>query len=198
MIKINLLPENLRHQRLVIPKGLLGTCGLTLILISFFSFLIINTVLIQKNKELKTIEDKWQKILDLKKELGLHKREIENLEQRSKVIDYLMANRILWSKKLNELSDLITDGIWLNKVELDKKLLTMEGSVYSENKDEEAIVGNFMNSIKRHKSFFKDFNDIELKIIKRKEGDIEYVNFVVYCGLKEKQLKDESTDTKSK
>jgi len=47
-----------------------------------------------------------------------------------------------------------------------------------------------MNNIKYHESFFKDFSDVELKIIKRKIQDVEHISFVIFCHLKQKDLPD--------
>ncbi|MCK4519118.1 MAG: PilN domain-containing protein [Candidatus Omnitrophica bacterium] len=192
MIKINLLPDELKKQRVMIPKGLLAASGLVVGLLLFIFYVSINQACVKEKNKLNELESKWKEILVIKGRLGKCKRTLEGLNERSTVVNYLMTDRISCSKKLNELSDLMIDGIWLTKLKFDQKVLVIEGKVYSEKGNEEALVGNFMNNIKGHKYFFGDFKDIELRIIKRKEGDIEYVSFVVFCSLKEKVLMDES------
>lgn len=184
MIKINLLPEDLRSQRVIIPKVPLATCGAILAIILLFCYINVNRTIAQKERRVKDLDGRWQKRTALEEGTDEYRRELWSLRERTRIIDSLMANRIIWSKKLNELSDMVTNGIWLYNLRFEKNVLVIEGNVYSKNKDEEAIVGHFMNRIKGHSSFFGDFSDIELRIIKRKEGDFEYISFIVFCALK--------------
>lgn len=195
MIEINLLPDDLKKQRVIIPKELFALIGIILI-----SLLIVWMVSVNKSRaalavKADNIENRWQEILVLKNEYGGYKKQLKSLEEREVVVNYLMADRIYYSQKLNELSDLLIDGIWLNTLDLNSEMLIIEGKVYSKEGKEEAIVGNFMNNIKNHKSFFKDFNEVELKIIKRRIQDVEHISFILFCRLKQKDLPDNEDES---
>jgi Tfp pilus assembly protein PilN len=195
MININLLPDDLKKQRVILPKGIFIVLGIVLLSIFIIWSSLVSKGLAAVTLQSDELENKWQKILELKSEYGIYKKELKALEERAGVVNYLMADRIYYSQKLNELSDLLSDGIWLNALDLDGEMLTIEGKVYSKEGKEEAIVGNFMNSIKHHESFFKDFNDVELKIIKRKTQDIELISFVLFCHLKQPELPEQEDET---
>ncbi|MDP8261073.1 MAG: hypothetical protein P9M01_01865 [Candidatus Kappaea frigidicola] len=195
MIKINLLPDDLKKQRVILPKGLFILIGVILVSMLVMWMAIANKGLTAATLKADNLESQWQKILKVKSEYGIYKKELKTLEERAVVVNYLMADRIYYSQKLNELSDLLTDGIWLNALELNNSMLIIEGKVYSKEGKEEAIVGNFMNNIKYHESFFKDFSDVELKIIKRKIQDVEHISFVIFCHLKQKDLPDKKDES---
>lgn len=199
MLEINLLPEILKKQRIIIPKGLLVACGLILTVILFLWQMSVNSRLIENRERIKEIESEWKRAAAAKEELEEYEKETEKLKKKSEIVSYLMVDRILWSKKLNEISDLIIDGIWLDTLKLDNKLLLIEGNVYSENKDEMAIVGNFMNILKKDSSFFSGFSDVELKIIKRKDDVAKQSTFKVFCILESgENIKDEPARTERK
>ncbi len=195
MIKINLLPDDLKKQRVILPKGLFILIGVILVSILVMWLAIANKSLTAATLKADNLESQEQKILKVKSEYGIYKKELMSLEERAVVVNYLMVNRIYYSQKLNELSDLLTNGIWLNALELNNSMLIIEGKVYSKEGKEEAIVGNFMNNIKHHESFFKDFSDVELKIIKRKIQDVEHISFVIFCHLKQKDLPDKKDES---
>jgi Tfp pilus assembly protein PilN len=156
---------------------------------------MVNKAYTTASRQADELENKWQDILKLKNEYGSYKKELKSLEERAAVVNYLMADRVFCSQKLNELSDLLINGIWLTTIELSDDMLTIEGNVYSKEGKEEAIVGNFMNNIKHHESFFKDFHDVELKIIKRKTQDVEYISFIIFCHLKQKELPEKDDES---
>lgn len=194
MIKINLLPEDLKKQRVIVPKMPLAATGIVMALLLFIWFTHVSNNLFDKEAQLKNLESKWSEILELKEEYGNYKDRLESLQERSKIVNYLMADRIIYSQKLNELSELVGQGIWFTGLKLEDDKLEIAGSAYSAGKNEEAIVGNFMNRIKNHTGFFEDFDDIELKIIRRKEEEVEHIDFVLYCWLKQQEVKDESAE----
>jgi Tfp pilus assembly protein PilN len=195
MININLLPEELKKQRVVLPKGLFILGGAILIVLLSLWLSSVSSSYQKTKKASDDLENKWQRILKLKNEYGKHKKTLKALEKRAMVVNYLMADRIHWSQKLNELSNLLIDGIWLNELNINTTTLSIEGSVYAKNGREEAIVGTFMNDIKNDESFFSDFRDIELKIIKRQIKDVEHISFVLFCHLKQKEVLEEENES---
>ncbi len=195
MIEINLLPDDLKKQRVIVPKGLFIFIGIILISLLILWMISVNKSYTAVAMKADNVETRWQEILVLKNEYGGYKKQLKSLEERALVVNYLMADRIYYSQKLNELSDLLIDGIWFNRLDLNSEVLTIEGKVYSKEGKEEAIVGNFMNNIKYHESFFKDFDDVELKIIKRRIQDVEHISFILFCHFKQKELPDNEDES---
>ena len=87
----------------------------------------------------------------------------------------------LWSKKLNELSDIILPGIWFTRIYTDSKnRLILEGSVISKEEEAMASVGKFMKDISEKNSFFKDFDNIKLESVQRENiNDRNIVKFII-------------------
>jgi Tfp pilus assembly protein PilN len=195
MININLLPEELKKQRVVLPKGLFALGGAILIVLLSLWLSSVSASYEKTKQTSDDLENRWQRILELKNEYGKYKKTLKSLEKRSMVVNYLMADRINWAQKLNELSSVLIDGIWLNEININSTTLSIEGSVYSKEGREEAIVGNFMNDIKNNKTFFADFSDVELKIIKRQIKDVEHISFVLFCRLKQKEVIEEENES---
>lgn len=125
MIKINLLPDDLRKEEfslktmgIGVPGGsnlIRNACiGIVLVLVIVHSALfLVNT---SSSGTVKELSQKLNRILPQKKEYLALKDEVSLVGRKAKAIDDLMANRFLWAGKLNELSDSIIPGIWLTEL----------------------------------------------------------------------------------
>lgn len=208
MIEINLLPEELRAKAekrsfatlpklpfMPFVKGFVGVIIGLYLLISFF-------VVVEKIR-LRGLLNKWESILPEKKQVDIVKDEIAKINNRVAILNKLMAERTLWSKKLNEISDSMVPGVWLTKFSIVEKIaetkesekdkgkkpeikkvrcLSLNGSVVAQGGTETAVVGRFIKSLKSNGEFFKDFKDIELGSINRMRfDDSEIVSFGLYC-----------------
>ncbi len=199
MIEINLLPDKYKKREIQLPD--LGGLKIVPIIIGIVSFLvglyliltIISTV---KSNTLNRLENEWQSISVQQQQAAKLKGEMEGLEKKADLIDSLIAERLLWSKKLNQLSDLMIDGIWLESLSLDKRkdkeVLILEGDVVSRKKEETALIGEFMQKLRQDKKFFSDFKEIELESIKRRhigETEIMQFNLVLFLAQRNKDTK---------
>jgi Tfp pilus assembly protein PilN len=190
MIEINLLPKELRKKKIEIPKIefmpiILGA----LILILSIQFLLFATLKIKKGG-LGRMEAKWELLEPERKEISALKRKINSLSNRIRSIETIKGDAILWARKLNDLSDSMIPGVWLNQLSLtetpEEGYLSIKGSVSSFGRDETAVIGKFMKGLKENKSFFKDFDEIELGTIQQKaSGDMEIMDFSINCYLKD-------------
>lgn len=194
MIEINLLPEHLRKKKgkkiqlqnvPIIPLGV-GLLGFL-----FFVYLLVTLIGGCNTRSLKRLNEKWAAMLPRWKEVHALKSEREALEQKIAVIDQLMATRLLWAKKLDELNNLVPAGIWLTSLSLNlPDSLIIKGSVVSRYGDEMASVGKFMRNLEGDKSFFHEFESLELESIQRKRiKEIEVANFTLTCRFKKAQDK---------
>jgi len=185
MIEINLLPDKYKKREIQLPDlGELKTVPIIIGIVSFLVtlYLILTIISTVKSNTLNKLKNEWQSISVQQQEAAKLKGEMEGLEKKADLIDSLVAERLLWSKKLNQLSDLMIDGIWLEKLSLgkrkDKDVLILEGNVVSRKKEETALIGEFMQKLRQDKTFFSDFEDIELESIKRRYmGETEVMQF---------------------
>ena len=176
MIEINLLPKELKKKKIKLELPNIKFTPIIIGVVAFIVFvqLVLSvTLMIKKGYTLKRLEAKWTVFEPKSKELLAMNEQLESLTRKVKNIDSLVAKRLSWTKKLNDLSDLMTPGVWLNSLSIDevggRKILSLKGSVSSSGMDEAALIGKFMKNLKENKSFFKDFSEIALGTIQKTE-----------------------------
>ncbi len=205
MIEINLLPKELKVTRklFVLNKEFYISVGLGagVILLAFFLFLLAivggqQMVLTRTEKELNRLDSDRRVIKQLK-------ADVRFLQSQSSTAEGLVKHPFLWSKKMNQISDLLQPGIWLKKLELQRRSITTEkheikeeaalfiqGRAYSRDREEAAIVGKYISALKGNEDFFKDFEDIRLENIQsRPLGVISVSEFTLVCPLRTKEKK---------
>ena len=217
MISINLLPEDKRKKRKksfsvprinVKSRSLVMGSAMAIIVLHLALIGLLNynkTVLEKMNKEWLAVEPGMKMVEGLKKENAETARHVET-------INTLVAKKVMWHRKLNQLSDLVAPGIWYTRLSLDEKLktvevpqapgqkkaaktekikigipyLSIEGEAASVYGGELALIGKFINGLKSDEEFFKDFSDIELdstELHSILEADV--VKFRINCYFKE-------------
>lgn len=133
MIEINLLPPEIRKRKrrielpnisfLPIIAGLLGA----IIVIH----LLIGMTLALKTKTLKMLEKKWAAILPDKQKADTIKSELTSMRNKIDAIDGLIKGRPSWARRLNDISDSMIPGVWLNKLWLETRIIVQEPAVKS-------------------------------------------------------------------
>nr|MBU1327970.1 PilN domain-containing protein [Candidatus Omnitrophota bacterium] len=179
MIEINLLPEELRKKKsepyfnLNIEAEKLkfwiggGAVGILILIVtmlflgSFIRKAQINGLLARE----KNFSSRLSQIDSVNKEIAV-------LKAKMSILDQLTKRKFLWTEKLNRLSDLVLPGIWFTHVYTDSEnRLIIEGSVFSKSEEAMASVGKFMKNVKDDQQFFKDFNNIKLESVQRKNKE---------------------------
>jgi len=139
------------------------------------------------------------------------KTEVDELSSKFSVIETLTSGSMVWSEKMSDLSKSMIDGVWLTSLYLQlqtpegmaaantpsisygksavaspSQVLILKGSAVSSSSGEEtAIVGKFIESLRKNKDFFKDFSDIKLSSIEsRKLGEVDVMDFTIVCYFK--------------
>ncbi|MBU3933380.1 MAG: hypothetical protein KKH11_01775, partial [Candidatus Omnitrophica bacterium] len=151
MIEIDLLPQEFRTKKKAyltqIPKKeiILAVLGC---LVLFHLFLISLTAM--SAKRLKGLKGTWQELAPKRERLDGLKKQLSEINARIPLFEQVIKNRILWSKKLNQLSELMVSGIWLNELSVETKkaqakgqplkYLIIQGSCASRTKDEPALI----------------------------------------------------------
>jgi hypothetical protein len=129
MIEINLLPEELRKKKAFkMPKVSIGSApiviGIAALLISAHATVIVLTKL--NDIAHRKMEKRWMEVAPAK--LEVEKVRAENLRVRKKVdtVEDLISRKVVWSRKLNQLSDLIIPGVWYTRLSIKKKSVPIE------------------------------------------------------------------------
>ena len=179
MIEINLLPEELRKKKsepcfnlnmeseklkFWIGGGAVGILILIVTMLFLGSFIRkaqINGLLARE----KNFSSRLSQIDSVNKEIAV-------LKAKMSILDQLTKRKFLWAEKLNQLSDLALPGIWFTHVYTDSEnRLIIEGSVFSKSEEAMASVGKFMKNVKDDQQFFKDFKNIKLESVQRKNKE---------------------------
>ena len=200
MIEIDLLPQEFRTKKKAFltrsPKKemILAVLGC---LVLFHLFLISLTAM--STKRLKSLKKTWQELVPKRERLDGLKKQLSEINARIPLLEQVIKNRILWSKKLNQLSELMVNGIWLNELSVETKkaqargqplkYLIIQGSCASRTKDEPALIGRFMQNLKDDPSFSSDFAEIELgPIEKRLINQTAVMDFILTCRFKQEKV----------
>ena len=223
MIQINLLPEELKKSRR--PSARIDISSIDFGKIPVFKIAAIAVglvVVIQLaifgfglfyGAEFRSMEEDYKKIFSEKQTTEKLKSEISSMSKKISVIDELMVKRFSWAKKLNDMSDSMTAGIWLTQLDYDEKTverakpvvmtprgeskpstekvleryLLISGAASSMGEEGTALIGRFIEKLKDNTSFYADFSDIELGNIKREQsGNQEIMTFKITCLFKTK------------
>jgi len=195
MIEINLLPIEFRTKKEFSFEQIFKTKIIFTVLAYFILFhLLLYIVAFVNTKRLNILKNNWRALSSKEEKIDQLKDELSKIGEKIPLIEQLISNRILWSNKLNRISDLIITGIWLDGLTLEKQkaskgesleCLIIRGSAASRTKDEPALIGRFMQSLKDDFSFLADFTEIELgPIRKRLIEQTEIMDFVLNCWFK--------------
>ena len=113
-------------------------------------------------------QDAYAKIKNQKQEIG---RETKRIEEKFKILQQAQGERLAWAKVLAHLSELVPHDLWIDKVILNKDLITLVGTTF-----DNAIVSRFMARLDESKYFQEtSFNYTE----KAKLTDKPVINFEV-------------------
>ena len=77
-------------------------------------------------------------------------KEAARIEEKFKILQQVQGERIAWAKILAHLSELVPKDLWINKVNLNKKVIILTGTTF-----DNAIVSRFMAELDES-DYFKD------------------------------------------
>lgn len=191
MLEINLLPPEAKKGKILfgLPK-----IKMVVLFIWIGAFLLASEVVIggfalfQKHR-IERLVVVWQELMPLKKKADFLRDDVRMLESKAVSFDRLIGRRFEWAKKLNSLSDSITQGVWLTSFSLEKKekkWLLLAGRAVSLKGDETELLARFIKSLKGNQAFFDSFDDIELASSKMElMGQTEVMGFILKCRFKD-------------
>ena len=175
MLEINFVPNSLRRKRrpkaetqnVGMPKetfiGVTALFIIVLIVVAVLLQVVITTNLAKSQKLKKELDQ----ILPQKINADRYVTQIKDMRAKLAPIEKMMGGRdILWSRKLNEISDNLPRGVWLTRMAMEEDLLLNAGSAVSKNQVEMINVHNFNTALKESDVFMFDFMGIDLEMIK--------------------------------
>jgi len=220
MIEINLLPEELKKtrrssSRIDIGKLDLGRLPVLSIAVAAVGVIIVVQIAVFAFGLVfagisGSLEKNYKHMSPARLEAEKLKFDISQMSRKISAIDELMVKRFSWAKKLNDLSDSVTPGIWLTQLEYDERTterpragaaakgdgrqateklleryLVISGAASSMGEEGTALIGRFIEKLKENPSFYSDFSDIELGSIRREQaGNQEIMTFKITCLFK--------------
>lgn len=192
MIEINLLPQELRKKdpkfKVAVPKETLFLVGGLILAILLIVHIILISVLATKKIRYSSLNREWQKILPEKEKIDNLKQEQRKITEKIKSIDKLTRKgRISWAKKLNVISDVVPQGVWLRRIDFSAENLIIEGSSVSLKGEEVILVNRFTTALKNNADFYSNFENLEISTIMRRQiKNMEVADFILTTKLKEK------------
>jgi type IV pilus assembly protein PilN len=150
MIKINLLPTKRKKKAKPIPTFLISTIAITVSVLLILLYLVyfFNSRVAQKQSDVK---NKDKQIADLKEKIkAVEDYEKRNtvFQQRNEIIEQLSKNRAVPVKILDEISELLPVGVWINTMEVKSSDINLGCTAFT-NTD----VVNYVNNLKNSKLF---------------------------------------------
>jgi type IV pilus assembly protein PilN len=156
MIKVNLIPVKRKKKPKPVPSFLIGTVVVTVVVGIVMAYLVLffSSRLSMKKAQFTANE---KKIAELKEKI----KAVQNFEllnktykQRSDIIEQLSKNKSVPVRLLDELSNLLPTGIWLQSITLSGGSIKIDGYGFT-NSDIVSFVDNIKNS--------KMFTDVYLQ-----------------------------------
>jgi hypothetical protein len=105
--------------------------------------------------------------------------EVESLRA---VVD---KSNVLWSQKLNIISDQLPRGVWVKKVVFQDDTFMIQCSAIAKRNTELINVHKFTSNLKKDPEFLGNLTDLELSSIQRRKiGNVEIVDFLLTTRIK--------------
>ena len=167
MIRINLLIEKRKKRRFMLPQNVTGL----LLAVNLAALVVSGSLTVWVKSEVAQLRDRSEanksvigtltkKISEINKIDKLNKE----LEQRSTLIEVLRKKQSVPVRILDEVSQLIPDGVWLSALFFKDNIVSFEGTAFT-NTD----IVFFVDNLKRS----ADLDDVYLE--ESREGEIDKV-----------------------
>ena len=189
LLEINLLPEQLRPKKsgsrsvsskdmtifIFIGAGLLVAINIIIIVVSLGLGLNVSSL----ENRLKKVDPDIQKMRELEAQL-------RQFQGESQLTQEIISKRILWAEKMQIISDVAPQGVWLKSMSAKPASFTIDGTCVALNGKEMSIIGEFINGLKDNKRFFSGFDKLELRSVQRRMiGSIEVVEFILMGSMEQ-------------
>ncbi len=195
MIEINLVPEHLRKKRkpshvaknqFTLPQETFLGIAVGFALLLIFFHLLLQGLIFMKLVKQKNLKKEMEGISQDKNTADQMIQELRTTQSKLNSLEGIVGeNKFSFSQKLNEISDNLPKGVWLNKILLEEGTLLIQGSAVSKNRTEILYVHSFTSKLKNSRRFMSNIKNIELGLIKsRKINNTQLADFHISTFLK--------------
>jgi Tfp pilus assembly protein PilN len=146
MIRINLLPSG-RKKALILPPAIIYGIIATVVLV-----IIIAMATFYLNRQISAIktdifakEQRMNKLKEALVEVENYERNNQEFREKTAVIEQLKKNQIVPLRLLDEVSEMLSKGVWLTDLKDKGGVVTIDGYAYS-NSDLVSYVQNLKES----------------------------------------------------
>ena len=177
MIRVNLLQVKRKKKAKPLPSFVV--LGVLLALVFCLGIALVWMSQTKKIDKLNGVKNANQaRIEALKKkvkEVDDFEAKIRQFEERKKVIVSLRKNQSVPVRTMNEISFLLADGVWLNRMDIKENKITINGSAFTNSN-----VVDFVNNLKRSSSI----SGVYLEETRQsKTGKVSVFNFKLKCAI---------------
>jgi Tfp pilus assembly protein PilN len=188
MLTVNLLPEHARKITLS-PIEQFHRTPLLWILVGLMALLVAAPLIpiAISGQQLRGLTASLQTLEPRRQQVEQLRRVIAELRAQEAALQRVRTGQELWSKRLNILSDVTPDGVWLTELLLDPANgLTIHGSAIGRGGSELASIRQLVKDLQADADFAAVVQDIQIESIKRvQEKEIEVVQFALACALRQ-------------
>ncbi len=147
MIKVNLLPVKKKRKAKPVPgfvvAGILVTIATAAVLV--YVIYSLNASVVSKKNLIAANDQKIAKLKEKIKSVADYEKRNAEYKKRKDVVEKLSRNRTLPVKTLDEISSLLSSGVWLNSLGINNDKVNLSGTGFT-NTDVVDYVNNCKNS----------------------------------------------------
>lgn len=201
MIRINLLPQQLRRKKSVkvSKKTPLLPVVFIITLIILALHVIFALVSFDKKMQLASLDQRWDKIQAQSKEVDALKSNLEIKKEKLKAMQSILKRDLYLTDFLNKINQAIPSRLWLNRLSFSERGLVIEGSVFSFGSEELSLVNNFFNELKNDVFFKQNFDNFNLDSVQRRNiKKYEILDFLLTAEVNKESIKIESSNKRER
>ena len=195
MIVLNLLPDSLKKKRKTelsgdnvfnIPQEIFVAVGGGICILLILADILSAGMLLTKYSQNKFYQSQWQRILPDKNAVDALSKEMRESKKTTKALeDIILGQGLAWSNQMNLISDSLPKGVWLTKISLNDKKLTIEGKAVSKTHNDMAQVTDFVANLKKNNDIMSQYQGFEIDTIQRgRIQSLDVTDFVLGAPLK--------------
>lgn len=181
MLEINLLPEDLKKSAPSPVRQLHRSPLIWVAVISIVGYwLLLQLQIVGANRKFAFTQAEIQRLQPQQVRAQQLQKTIEDLKLKYTAFGQLKQGH-LWAERLNVISDLIPDVIWLNELMMDaSEGLVIKGTAIEQDGRALASVGKYVQGLNHEPAFNTVFKRLEIDSIKRSMDErIELVQFLL-------------------
>jgi len=146
MIRINLLPSGKKKAVLIPPSLIYGAIATVIFIIAAVVLIFyLNGQISGLQADVSAKEKRLQQLQATLKQVQNYERDNAEFRQKTQIIEQLKKNQIIPLRLLDEVSEMLPKGVWLDKLSDKGGTVTIEGYAFS-NTDLVGYVQNLKNS----------------------------------------------------